>query len=885
MRFKTVTTGLAVAVLSTVLAPIAVSTPAVAQLQTSWYVNDNPRLFGPEDYWFWGDAGHGYGSNNYRYTYAIGGESSADNWARWEMGERVGRQEIQVYVPSNHATATVNYNIRIGSHTSKKAVAQGNVSGWYSLGDWTTDGSEVAVSVYDNDAQQHWERDGARSSWIGVDAIRMRCVSDCGAAPSPPSPPPPPPPPPPDNRQVVISLGDDNSGSGNCPYSQLPCRWVNVTLRDFPAGSYHTRCVWWHSESSTERVPISTTINHNGGASTTYTRLCSFNVSEGRSIWATIGGVKSNTLRFSGNPPTPPPPPPPPDNRQVVISLGDDNSGSGNCPYSQLPCRWVNVTLRDFPAGSYHTRCVWWHSESSTERVPISTTINHNGGASTTYTRLCSFNVSEGRSIWATIGGVKSNTLRFSGNPQTPPPPPPPLPEPDDEVTRPSSPRNLRLTLTDENSFRITWAPPSDNGGASITGYTLTVSRPRLSSTVGPWSETYSVKSSGFKINGRSGATYTVKVSAKNRVGTGPPATTRITTQPDTIQPDTIQPETCPAGGKYERRGGGWRNWWRSTHVYALRSFQTDDGKTVKPGDEGGIVSSGNHNLDQRGCSWVTINAKVVDTAHVSDNALITGRAAVEDDAKVKGNAQVSGNARVDDKATVYGSAKVSGNARVYGKAKVYGDASVSGEAKVYGKAEVYGNASVSGKAKVYGDAKVYGTAVLDSEIEVYLGDFDGIQEYERAAKSLYKAAYDALYAHLRNCLPPKAVTYESISRLVVVTLHPKAPTSGYVWIEARNLKATYEVACFRLISIRNLARANVPTTALDWAVIIVKETNPLVEGYAYFKTLRDVFSSAEYIDLKSKYHPCVAVKEHTESTHLTEICKKYMQGNFPLFP
>ena len=770
MRFKTVTTGLAVAVLSTVLAPIAVSTPAVAQLQTSWYVNDNPRLFGPEDYWFWGDAGHGYGSNNYRYTYAIGGESSADNWARWEMGERVGRQEIQVYVPSNHATATVNYNIRIGSHTSKKAVAQGNVSGWYSLGDWTTDGSEVAVSVYDNDAQQHWERDGARSSWIGVDAIRMRCVSDCGAAPSPPSPPPP-------------------------------------------------------------------------------------------------------------------PPPPPPDNRQVVISLGDDNSGSGNCPYSQLPCRWVNVTLRDFPAGSYHTRCVWWHSESSTERVPISTTINHNGGASTTYTRLCSFNVSEGRSIWATIGGVKSNTLRFSGNPQTPPPPPPPLPEPDDEVTRPSSPRNLRLTLTDENSFRITWAPPSDNGGASITGYTLTVSRPRLSSTVGPWSETYSVKSSGFKINGRSGATYTVKVSAKNRVGTGPPATTRITTQPDTIQPDTIQPETCPAGGKYERRGGGWRNWWRSTHVYALRSFQTDDGKTVKPGDEGGIVSSGNHNLDQRGCSWVTINAKVVDTAHVSDNALITGRAAVEDDAKVKGNAQVSGNARVDDKATVYGSAKVSGNARVYGKAKVYGDASVSGEAKVYGKAEVYGNASVSGKAKVYGDAKVYGTAVLDSEIEVYLGDFDGIQEYERAAKSLYKAAYDALYAHLRNCLPPKAVTYESISRLVVVTLHPKAPTSGYVWIEARNLKATYEVACFRLISIRNLARANVPTTALDWAVIIVKETNPLVEGYAYFKTLRDVFSSAEYIDLKSKYHPCVAVKEHTESTHLTEICKKYMQGNFPLFP
>ena len=185
MSSKIIGAGLVAFALSAVMAPVTVSVPAQAQSQTDWYVNDEPSLFGPAEYWFLGDAGHGYGSNNYRYTYAIGGESSADNWARWEMGERVGRQEIQVYVPGNHATATVNYHIRIGSDTSRKAVAQRNVSGWYSLGDWTTDGSEVAVSVYDNDAQQHWERDGALSSSIGVDAIRMRCVSDCGAAPPP----------------------------------------------------------------------------------------------------------------------------------------------------------------------------------------------------------------------------------------------------------------------------------------------------------------------------------------------------------------------------------------------------------------------------------------------------------------------------------------------------------------------------------------------------------------------------------------------------------------------------------------------------------------------------------------------------------------------------
>ena len=190
MRFKTLATGLAAVVLTTVLVPIAVTTPAVAQSQTSWYVNDDPSLFGPSQYWYRCDPGHGYGSNNCRFTYAIGGESTAGNWARWNMGSRDGRQEIQVYVPSNHATATVNYNITIGRSTSKVRVAQNGTRGWHSLGNWNTNGANVVIAVYDNDASHHWDRDGYASSSIGVDAIRMRCVSNCG--PPPPTPPPSP---------------------------------------------------------------------------------------------------------------------------------------------------------------------------------------------------------------------------------------------------------------------------------------------------------------------------------------------------------------------------------------------------------------------------------------------------------------------------------------------------------------------------------------------------------------------------------------------------------------------------------------------------------------------------------------------------------------------
>lgn len=159
----------------------------VLQSQTDWYINDNPTLFGPSQYWYEGNVGHGYGSNNFKYTYAIGGDTNADNWARWNMGNRVGRQTIIVYVPSNQATATVRYNIfKDDSFFAQANIAQANVSGWTTLGTWNFDNADVMITVQDNQAVQHHNTHGYAASRIAVDAIAMRCVSNCTSSASPP---------------------------------------------------------------------------------------------------------------------------------------------------------------------------------------------------------------------------------------------------------------------------------------------------------------------------------------------------------------------------------------------------------------------------------------------------------------------------------------------------------------------------------------------------------------------------------------------------------------------------------------------------------------------------------------------------------------------------
>jgi len=81
------------------------------------------------------------------------GESSAENWARWSMGRRVGRPEVEVYVPHTKATATVVYRRDVGGSVFTRRAAQRDVSGWTSSGGYDADGARVTTTLRDNDAR------------------------------------------------------------------------------------------------------------------------------------------------------------------------------------------------------------------------------------------------------------------------------------------------------------------------------------------------------------------------------------------------------------------------------------------------------------------------------------------------------------------------------------------------------------------------------------------------------------------------------------------------------------------------------------------------------------------------------------------------------------
>ena len=103
--------------------------------------------------------------------------------------------------------------------------------------------------------------------------------------------------------------------------------------------------------------------------------------------------------------------------------------------------------------------------------------------------------------------------------------------DPNPTIAPPSAPRSLRLTRVDADSFRISWDSPSRNGGAVITSYRAVISRPAVSSSIPAWQRTYTYGSTETSrtFSGRLGATYTVRLAATNRAGTGPSATDTYT--------------------------------------------------------------------------------------------------------------------------------------------------------------------------------------------------------------------------------------------------------------------------------------------------------------------------------------------------------------------
>ena len=100
----------------------------------------------------------------------------------------------------------------------------------------------------------------------------------------------------------------------------------------------------------------------------------------------------------------------------------------------------------------------------------------------------------------------------------------------DTALTVPGAPRNLRATADGQTQINLSWNAPTDDGGASITGYRIEVSDDSGSN----WSDLDSDTGSSIRTYSHTGlsagTTPHYRVSAINAVGTGGPSNVATTT-------------------------------------------------------------------------------------------------------------------------------------------------------------------------------------------------------------------------------------------------------------------------------------------------------------------------------------------------------------------
>ena len=188
----------AAALATTAAAPAAASANLAVTQPNEWHINDAPDLHGGS--WWGGKPAEDVDSQGQRYgygparhngsSYAYVSEDTgdpADHWARWDMGTREGTQQLAVFVPRADASARVRYRITIGSRsTYTDRITQREIYGWHSLGTVTTNGDRVRIEVHYNDSQTAPGLSGSAARTVGVDAMAMRCMSNCSEEPPPP---------------------------------------------------------------------------------------------------------------------------------------------------------------------------------------------------------------------------------------------------------------------------------------------------------------------------------------------------------------------------------------------------------------------------------------------------------------------------------------------------------------------------------------------------------------------------------------------------------------------------------------------------------------------------------------------------------------------------
>lgn len=132
----------------------------------------------------------------------------------------------------------------------------------------------------------------------------------------------------------------------------------------------------------------------------------------------------------------------------------------------------------------------------------------------------------------------------------------------------------------------------------------------------------------------------------------------------------------------------------------------------VSVGDIGGIVQN-EENLSQEGDCWIEKDARVLNSAKVSENALIRGYS------KIRDLAQVSGSARVKD-ALVFNTAEVSGFTLIEGSVVMGGFSSLV----IGGSSVVSGNAVILGHARIQDDGLITDKRHILSGTGIPSGDY-----------------------------------------------------------------------------------------------------------------------------------------------------------------
>ena len=468
-----------------------------------------------------------------------------------------------------------------------------------------------------------------------------------------------------------------------CGANTPTCRYLNIELRGFAAGTYTVSCFHdgWDTEAPLTWSNFSITVDNSGSASRSGPCFINFAKLTANGAYVTVSRtgtatVRSNWLEPDGSGDDTSAPSAPTDLRAApvhrgVVAAWSAPSDAGSSPIREYEIQFSRPALHDHPV--YGDQEAW---TSKVYKTRLTFSVRSPFLAGLTYTlSVTAVNDDGRRSPSATT------TVTF-GMPSDP-----------------SAPRNLTATARSNGDVVVKWSAPSSTGGSPISRYEVRYSRPRLSDHPSH-GDRAAWDSKIYRVGGRlhikktllSGVAYKVEVRAVNRDGrkSQPSISTVNIPRVSPTQPTTPTQSSCPTGDKFTTKS----NWRGVTRVIAARSFTTIDGQEVTEGDEGGEVKrykirrdDGTDvyvvGLSQYGCSWVFKNAKIHDRAKLEGNAILKDTAKIhDDDVVVRGNAILSGNTKVHDRVIIEGKAELH-------DALVKHDATIAGDAKVWGELRV----------------------------------------------------------------------------------------------------------------------------------------------------------------------------------------------------